>query len=170
MATTAGLGGQARVSPLVPRSLAGLRLTGWPAGWLRKIGQCGSRGWGPPPGTLHSALLEAEALVLGVALHEAHEAVPLKRRAHDILDLDRARLAIDKLGLHIHRLQEKAEAGAEAGGRGRDASTRATAAAGEWKRGRSPPRCAARRWGARLPTRPSHPPRSAPRRRSCRAL
>eukprot|EP00955_Chlamydomonas_euryale_P025711 271754-Chlamydomonas_euryale.AAC.1 len=49
------------------------------------------------------ALLKTQALLLGVAVHEAHEAVPLESRLHHVACLDRLRLAIDELGLHVRR-------------------------------------------------------------------
>nr|ACR33875.1 unknown [Zea mays] len=53
----------------------------------------------------HSVPDELEAVGPGVPLHEAHEAVPLLRRAHHVLGLDPRRLAVHELGAHVHGLQ-----------------------------------------------------------------
>ena len=64
---------------------------------------------------LPSLLLKAEALLSGVAVHKADEAVPLELALQADLGLNDLGLAVDKLGLHIHSLQ--GEARGRCGGR-----------------------------------------------------
>jgi hypothetical protein len=58
------------------------------------------------PPLLLLVLDELEAVGLGVALHEAHEPVPLPGRAHHVFGLDPRRLPVHELGAHVHRLQD----------------------------------------------------------------
>lgn len=48
---------------------------------------------------------EAQLLVLGVTLHEAHETLPLKLALHHVLGLDPVGLTVHELGLDIRGRQ-----------------------------------------------------------------